>query len=494
MPATPTSESLLGDRPQVFVGGRWTTPSDGATVRITNPATREHLGDAALGTVAEMDAAVAAARTSFDSGVWSRATPAERAAVLHKAADLLEQRLPTLSDGLTRELGCPLWFSRAAHASNAFRHLRYYAALIESMEFAETRRDESGATSVVTQEPVGVVAAITPWNSPLSNPMMKLSPALAAGCSAILKPPPDTPLSGYALAEALADAGLPDGVLSVVPADRQVGEYLVAHREVDKVSFTGSTAAGKKIMAACADRVARVTLELGGKSAAIVLDDADPAEVIPAVLPMSLMLAGQACIAQTRILLPRSRYAEFVDALAQGMRELVVGDPLDDATTIGPLVNDRQRDRVEGYLATGRAEGARLVVGGGRPRLAGDLAAGCFVEPTLFAEVDNRMRIAQEEIFGPVLVAIPYDGDEEGVQLANDTVYGLAGSVWSTDDDRALRIAGRMRTGMVSVNGHRQAYGSPLGGFKQSGMGRELGPEGIRPYLEPKSVAVGAGR
>ncbi|ODU07060.1 MAG: aldehyde dehydrogenase [Pseudonocardia sp. SCN 72-86] len=491
MPATPTSEADLADRPQVFIGGRWVTSSAGRTIRVTNPATRQPLGEAVLGTPADIDAAVAAARSSFDSGVWSQAAPVERATVLHKAADLLEQRLPALAEGLTRELGCPLRFSTAAHASNAFRHLRYYAALIETMEFVDTRRDDGGAQSLVTQEPVGVVAAITPWNSPLSNPMMKLSPSLAAGCSVILKPPPDTPLSGYALAESLAEAGLPDGVLSIVPADRAEGEHLVAHPDVDKVSFTGSTAAEKKIMAACADRVARVTLELGGKSAALVLDDADPARVVEGLLPMALMLSGQACIAQTRILIPRSRYTEFVDALAQGLNTLVVGDPLADDTVIGPLVNDRQRSRVENYIAVGRAEGARVVAGGGRPYLTGAVAHGCFVEPTLFADVDNRMRIAQEEIFGPVLVAIPYDSDDEGVRLANDTVYGLAGSVWSTDPGRALAVASHIRAGMVSVNGHRQAYGSPLGGFKQSGLGRELGPEGIRPYLEPRSIAIG---
>jgi betaine-aldehyde dehydrogenase len=460
-------------------------------VTVTDPSTRDTVGVAALGSPADVDAAVAAARESFDGGEWSRANPAERAGVLHKAADLLEDRLPDMADLLTRELGCPLWFGEGAHASNAFRHLRYYADLVGSTDVEETRVDDGGAVSVVTQEPVGVVAAITPWNSPLSNPMMKLSPALASGCSVVLKPPPDTSLSGYALADALSAAGLPDGVLSVVPADREAGQHLVAHPGVDKVSFTGSTAAGKRVMAACADRVARVTLELGGKSAAVILDDADLDRVIPALLPMSLMLGGQACIAQTRVLVPRSRYAEVVDALAHALSHLRVGDPFEADTVIGPLVNDRQRDRVEGYLATGRAEGARVVVGGGWPRLPGVLSDGCFVEPTLFADVDNRMRIAQEEIFGPVLVAIPYDGDDEAVRLANDTVYGLAGSVWSTDETRARAAAARMRTGMVSINGHRQAYGSPLGGFKQSGLGRELGPEGIRPYLEPKSTAIG---
>jgi betaine-aldehyde dehydrogenase len=280
---------------------------------------------------------------------------------------------------------------------------------------------------------------------------------------------------------------LPAGTLSILPGGRDVGEYLVRHPAVDKVTFTGSTAAGRRIMALCADRIARVTLELGGKSAALVLGDADFAAVVRALIPMIMMVNGQACIAQSRVLVPRERAREMTDALAAAFAGLAVGDPFDPGTDIGPLVSEAQRERVEGYLAVGRAEGAR-VIGGGRPSGLDD---GFFVRPAVLAGVDNQMRVAQEEIFGPVAAVIPYDSPDEAVAIANDTQYGLSGSVWSADPDRALAVARRLRTGMVSLNGAPQAFGTPFGGFKQSGVGREMGPEGLRSYLEPKSIALG---
>jgi aldehyde dehydrogenase (NAD+) len=482
---------IITDRPQLFIGGSWQDPRSDAATPVRNPATGAHLATAALGSAADMDVAVAAARKSFDAGVWSGTPPAERASVLHRAADLLDKRSAELAQAITAELGCPIWFSQRAHVPNPIRQLRYYADLAAGFAYAEPRGDGVN-TSLVVQEPVGVVAAITPWNGPLSTPTLKVAPALAAGCSVVLKPAPETPLTVYALAEALAEAGLPYGVLSIVPADREAGEHLISHPDVDKVAFTGSTAAGKRIMARCAERIARVTLELGGKSAAVILDDADPDRVIPALLPMALMVNGQACIAQTRVLVPRAREATFTEALAAALAAQRVGDPAVPDTTIGPLVSERQRDRVEGYLSTGRAEGARVVTGGRRPELPDDLAAGWFVEPTLLASVDNAMRVAREEIFGPVMAVIGYDGDEAAVAIANDSPYGLSGSVWSGDEDRALAVARRIRTGMVSINGRPQAFGTPFGGFKQSGIGREMGPEGFRGYLEVKSIAVGS--
>jgi len=481
----------LTERPELFIGGRWTAGSQTRQIEVRNPATGARVGSAALASTADIDAAVEAARASFDSGVWADTPPEERSAVLHRAADLLEARAPELARLITSELGCPIWFSERAHVPNPLRNLRYYADLAKDFDYDERRGDGTN-TSLVTQVPVGVVAAVTPWNGPLSTPTLKVAPALAAGCSVILKPPPETPLSAYNLADALSEAGLPEGVLNIVPADREEGAHLVNHPGVDKVAFTGSSAAGKKIMAACAARVARVTLELGGKSAAIILDDADVDKVVPALLPMAFMVNGQACIAQTRLLVPRSRRDEFIDAFAQAIAAQRVGDPLDPATMIGPMVSRRQQERVEGYIATGRTEGARVVVGGERPHLPPELAGGHFVAPTLLADVHNSMRVAQEEIFGPVLAVIDYDGDDEAVAIANDSVYGLSGSVWGNDEERALAVARRMRTGMVSLNGRPQAFGSPFGGFKESGIGREMGPEGFRAYLETMSIAVGS--
>lgn len=479
----------MTERPELFVGGEWRTPRGGEVVEVRNPATGARVGTAALASAADIDDAVRAARASFDSGVWATATPEERSAVLHRAADLLEKRADDLAVSITSELGCPLWFSQKAHVPNPIRHTRYYADLARDFAYDEPRTDGT-FSSVVTQEPVGVVAAITPWNGPLSTPSLKVAPSLAAGCSVVLKPPPETPLTAYAFADALLEAGLPAGVLSIVPGDREAGQALVDHPEVDKIAFTGSSAAGKKIMASAASRIARVTLELGGKSAAIVLDDADPAVVVPALLPMAMMVNGQACIAQTRVLVPRARQQDFVDALADAISGQRVGDPMAADTMIGPMVSERQRDRVAGYIATGREEGARVVVGGETLTLPPELEGGWFVAPTLLADVDNSMRVAQEEIFGPVMAVIAYDDEDDAVCIANDSVYGLSGSVWSPDVDRAVAVARRVRTGMVSINGSPQAYGSPFGGYKQSGIGREMGPEGFRSFLETKSIAV----
>ena len=327
--------------------------------------------------------------------------------------------------------------------------------------------------------------AIVPWNVPLFTIMLKLGPALASGSTVVLKPAPETPLDAYLLADVLEEVGLPAGVVNIVPAGREVGEHLVSHPDVDKIGFTGSTAAGKKIAALCGAQLKRCTLELGGKSAAIVLDDADLATAIPGLLPNSIMNNGQACIAQTRILASRKRYDEVVDALATAMAATKVGEPLDPETAIGPLVAERQRDRVLGYIEKGREEGARVVVGGGRP--AG-FDKGWFVEPTVFADVDNKMTIAQEEIFGPVLAVIPYDSEADAIRIANESDYGLAGSVWTSDAAAGLEIAKQVRTGTYGVNGSSMNFAAPFGGFKQSGVGRELGPEGLEAYLELKGI------
>jgi betaine-aldehyde dehydrogenase len=340
----------------------------------------------------------------------------------------------------------------------------------------------------VRSEGVGVVGAIVPWNVPQFVTMSKLAPALLSGSTIVIKPSPETPLDAILMAELLEEAGIPKGVVSVIPAGREVGEHLVRHPGVDKIAFTGSTAAGRTIASICGEQLKRVSLELGGKSAAIVLDDADLAHTMEGLKFASLMNNGQACVAQTRILASRTRYDEVVEALADTVRGMKVGDPDDPTTEIGPLVAERQQERVDKYIALGQEEGARVVVGGnGRPD---GIDKGWYVQPTVFADVDNKMRIAQEEIFGPVLAVIPYDDVDDAVRIANDSEFGLAGSVWTADTEQGMDVARRVRTGTYGVNQYTMDFVAPFGGFKASGIGREFGREGLEHYLELKSIAV----
>ncbi|MGH7789469.1 MAG: aldehyde dehydrogenase [Candidatus Binatia bacterium] len=474
---------------QLFIGGEWVAPSGTATIEVVSPHSEEVVGRVPEGREADMDRAVAAARAAFDRGPWPRMRPSERADVMGALLAALQKRSEEMAVTITTEMGSPISFSNMGQVMAAHMVLDTFQQLARTYAFEEVRAGMLGP-ALVRREPVGVAAAIVPWNVPLFVTMLKLAPALAAGATVVLKPAPETPLSAILLADAAIEAGLPKGVLNIVPAGREVGEYLVTHPDIDKVSFTGSTAAGRRIGALCGERLRRVTLELGGKSAAIILDDADLDMAIPGVLPAAIMNNGQACVAQTRILASKKRYAEVVDAFAGMLKLMKVGDPMEFDTFCGPLVSERQRERVEGYIRIGKEEGARIALGGGRP--AG-LTRGWYVEPTVFAGVDNSMRIAREEIFGPVVSVIAYDDVADAVRIANDSDYGLSGSVWCADVEEGIDIARQVRTGTYTVNGFAMEFGSPFGGFKASGIGRELGPEGLEAYLESKTINLPMG-
>jgi aldehyde dehydrogenase (NAD+) len=487
---TQTTEPPLADvaldRRSFFIAGEWCEPADAAASHvIVEPATEEPLGRATLASPADVDRAVAAARRAQDTGPWARADGAERAAVLRAFAAALTARADETSTLVTRENGMPIGLSRAVNGFVPAFLLGMYADLVDGRDFEERRPTGDRSATIVRREPVGVVAAVAPWNFPQALAMLKVAPALAAGCSVVLKPSPETALDGYVLAEAACDAGLPEGVLNVVPADRDAGAHLVGHPGVDKVAFTGSTSAGEQIGATCGRLIRRMTLELGGKSASIVLPDVDLDVFYQGLGNSSFQNSGQACISQTRILAPRSRYDEVVDAVVRYAREQVVGNPLDESVTCGPMATREHLERVLGHVERARASGARLVTGGGRSTA---VARGWFVEPTVFADVDNASPLAQEEVFGPVLAVIPYGDEDEAVALANDSRYGLAGSVWTSDIDRGLDIARRVRTGTIGVNTYNLDLGAPFGGMKASGIGREAGPEGLEAYFEIKSI------
>jgi aldehyde dehydrogenase (NAD+) len=425
---------------------------------------------------------VAAARSALDG--WRSTPAAERADMLNRLADALAARAADTNQLCTRENGMPIRLSRGANGVFPAALLRYYADMIANAEDEEIRPSMIGHT-IVRREPVGVVGAITPWNYPQALAAMKIAPGLAAGAAMVLKAAPETALDALIYGEAAAEAGLPSGVLNIVAGGPAAGAHLVSHPGVDKVAFTGSTAAGRLIGEMCGRLMRPVTLELGGKSAAIVLDDADLDATIRGLKSASFVNNGQTCYLNSRILAPRSRYDEVVDAVAALAEGLTVGDPLDKATDIGPLVSSRQRDRVLNYIDIGKSEGAKLVAGGSVPA---DQPRGWFVAPTVFANVENRARISQEEIFGPVLTVIPYENDRDAVDIANDTEFGLGGSVWSTDVERATKIARSVRTGTIGINDYQMDIAAPFGGVKASGIGRELGPEGLAAYQTLKSI------
>ncbi|HEY6779561.1 MAG TPA: aldehyde dehydrogenase family protein [Thermoleophilaceae bacterium] len=469
-------------RDQLFIGGEWVNPTGAETIDVVNPSTEEVVGRVPAGNAEDADRAVRAARAAFDS--WSQVSPYDRAALCGAIGAKLAERGDELAALISTEMGMPLKLSRMIQAGLPAGTFAAIPQLVEQIQW-----EEELGNSLIVREPAGVVAAITPWNYPLHQIALKVAPALAAGCTVVVKPSEVVPLNAFVLAEIIDQVGLPPGVFNLVTGTGPVvGEALVAHPQTDMVSFTGSTRAGRRVSELASQAVKPVALELGGKSPNVILDDADLARAVPDGVAKCFLNSGQTCSALTRMLVPRERLAEAEQIAAATAEAFTPGDPFDDGSRLGPLVSETQRERVRGYIERGQAEGARLVTGGAEPPEGAE--QGYFVRPTVFSDVTTEMTIAQEEIFGPVLAIMPYDSEDEAVAIANDTLYGLAGGVWSGDEQRARAIARRLRTGQIEINGGAFNPLAPFGGFKQSGHGREAGRYGIEEYLVAKSLQL----
>lgn len=472
-----------------FIGGEWVNSLGSKSILVENSGTGEAYATVAAANEADIDRAVAAARLAFDEGPWPRMSHADRAVYLRAIAAEMDARSTEFADTWTIESGVVNHTARviAGTLSGAYS---YYARLADSFAFEEQHEPKAGGNiGLLVREPVGVVGAIVPWNSPARLMSYKCAPALLAGCTVIVKASPEAPCNAYRMAEICEKVGMPPGVFNVVTAHREVSEHLVRHSGVDKITFTGSTAAGKRIGSICGERIARCTLELGGKSAALVLDDYDVEQAARTIGAGATYLTGQACSALSRVLVSRDRHDAFVEALAAVFKATHVGDPFATDTQMGPLATRHHRDRVERYIATGEAEGATLAAGGRRPAY---LNRGFFIEPTVFGNVDNRATIAREEIFGPVIAVVPVDSDADMVAVANDSPFGLNASVFTHDSNRAYAVARQLRSGTVGHNAWRSDFSIAFGGFKQSGIGREGGVEGLLPFLETKTVILDA--
>ena len=483
--ASPAAASLR-HADAFFIGGEWVKPSSDSTINVTDSTTEEVFLEVAEAQADDISRAVGAARTAFDSSPWAALSHAERAGYLRAIAAGLRERAADIAQVWPREVGA-LYSVATGAAEGAAHTFEYYAGLADTYAWEERATPTVGNFGLLVHEPVGVVGAIIPWNGPLGLISHKIAPALLAGCTVVLKSSPEAPAEGLVISEIAESIGLPAGVLNVVTADREVSELLVRDPRVDKITFTGSTLAGRKIASILGERIARVNLELGGKSAAVILDDADIATTAEALATAECRLTGQVCSSLTRIVVSRSRHDELLEALASAFGAKRVGDPFDASTQMGPLVAERQVDRVLGYIDQGKAEGATLATGGGRPQ---DLGKGYYVEPTVFGNVPSSATIAQEEIFGPVLSVIPADNEAQAIEIANDTIYGLNASVFTNDVDRARDVARQLRSGTVGHNAMRTDFGIAFGGFKQSGIGREGGTEGLLPFLETKTVIL----
>ncbi|NBD24830.1 aldehyde dehydrogenase [Paenibacillus glycinis] len=470
---------------KLFIGGQWKAPVNGERLEIRSPHDQSVVGRAAQASPADIDLAVAIARDAFDNGPWPKMKPSERQAVIARFNALHAARADEIAALITSENGTPRWFTNAVQRSLAEQTNAYLRAA-ETYGWEESLNDGKGP--IIRREAVGVVAAIIPWNTPHQSALAKMIPALLAGCAVILKASPETSIDALLLGEIFAEAGVPEGVVSIVPAGRETSEYLVSHPGVDKIAFTGSTGAGRRIASIAGEQLKRASLELGGKSATIILDDADLEAAIQGLKYTSFINNGESCIAHTRVLVSKKRYEEAVELLKVMTESLAVGDPADPATFIGPLVRADQQKRVQSYIELGIQEGARLVTGGAG--VPAGLEDGYYVKPTVFADVDNGMRIAREEIFGPVLVVIPYEDEADAVRIANDSPFGLSGGVWSGTLEHGLDIARRIRTGYFIVNGASASYEAPFGGFKASGIGREFGVAGLGAYVEQKAINI----
>ncbi|HZQ73415.1 MAG TPA: aldehyde dehydrogenase family protein [Burkholderiales bacterium] len=466
-----------------FIGGEWVAPSARETIDVHNAGTGEVMGRIPAGAEKDVDAAVRAARGALEA--WSSREPSFRAELLEKVAAGLKARSDELARLIAQEVGMPLKMASRIQVGLPVANFSNYSKILPQFKF-----EERVGNSVVVREPVGVVGAITPWNYPLHQIALKVAPALAAGCTVVLKPSEIAPFNAFVLAEVMQAAGLPKGVFNLVSGfGAPAGEALVKHPGVDMISFTGSTRAGKRISELAAQSVKRIALELGGKSASVILEDADLAAAVKGTVNGCYLNSGQTCTALTRMLVPQSKYDEAAKLAAEAAKGFTVGDPLAETTKLGPLSSQAQLERVRGYIRKGVAEGAELLAGGDTPP-EGVPAGGYYVRPTVFGKVKNDMTIAQEEIFGPVLSIIPYRDEEDAVRIANDSVYGLAGAVWSKDESRAQRVARRIRAGQVDVNGGAFNMNAPFGGFKQSGHGREAGVYGLEEFLEYKSLQL----
>jgi aldehyde dehydrogenase (NAD+) len=485
------SMKLIDVEDKLFIGGEWIPSKGDQWLVAVNPATEEEVGRVPAGVEADMDAAVSAARDAFDKGPWPRMSLQERADIIMKAMAYLREHCEDIAYTITQEMGCTISQSLAVQVPRAIDIWEYYAKSSFDFPWSETRPTydafNEGFEVKVERQPVGVVVAIVPWNGPLIVAALKLAPALMAGCSAVLKPSEDAPLSFCAMAEAFKQAGLPEGVLNIVGADRPESEYLVQHPGVDKVSLTGSTLAGRRVGEVCADTMKRCTLELGGKSAAILLDDVDLDSALPVLAPTMAFLNGQACSAPTRILIPESRYQELSQGIIDAFKALPLGDPMNPEVFVGPLAGRRHQERVLSYLKLGVEEGATVALGGGIPD---GYEKGFYVEKTILTNVKNTMRVAREEIFGPVFCLISYKDEAEALSIANDSEYGLAGSVWTSNPERGLALAKQIRAGSMGVNIHTLDMAAPFGGMKMSGLGRECGNEGLEAYTEIQSIIV----